>query len=57
MERDRGFPEGVRRDGEEAPFAADEVIYENDPLGEGEETRSIDEVVHEESERTPPETT
>jgi hypothetical protein len=53
MGRDRSFPEVIRRDGGEAPFSADEVIYENDPLGEGEEARSIDEVIHEEPGRTP----
>ncbi|MFO7288441.1 hypothetical protein SAMN04488025_10945 [Planifilum fulgidum] len=46
MGRDRSFPEVIRRDGGEAPFAADEVIYERDPLGEGKEARAIDEVIH-----------
>ena len=56
MDRNRGFPEGVRRDGEEVPLAADEVIFENDPLTEGEEARAIDEVIHEEPVQSPPET-
>ena len=46
MGRDRSFPEVIRRDGGEAPCAADEVIYERDPLGEGKEARAIDEVIH-----------
>lgn len=48
MDRERNFPEGLRRGGEEAPFYADEVIYERDPLGQGGEVPAIDEVIHEE---------
>jgi hypothetical protein len=56
MDRNPSIPDSIRRDGKEAPFAADEVIFENDPLSEGEESWGIDEVIDEEPASQTPET-